>query len=123
MRTTCFWNNLHQECSKSKDWKDKIIISFGSNKTKQGSQNQLINTFSSLYHITSLPFIWFNAHTCRKSLKLPKGYSKAVNRRRPDNAMAKRTNNDLQNTTQKTKDQATGTPLTTRGGSERGSHV
>jgi hypothetical protein len=21
--TTCFWNNLHQECSKSKDWKNK----------------------------------------------------------------------------------------------------
>jgi hypothetical protein len=42
--------------------------------------------------------------------------SKAVNRIRTDNAMAKkkkgkRTNNDLQNITQKTKDRATRTPL------------
>ena len=35
----------------------------------------------------------------KKSLKIPKGYSESVNRRRTDNAMAKRkrTNNDLQN--------------------------
>jgi len=37
----------------------------------------------------------------------------AVYRRRTDNTMAnrKRTNNDLQNTTQKTKDRATRTPI------------
>ena len=34
-------------------------------------------------------------------------YSESVNRRRSDNTMVNRTNNDLQNTTQKTKDQAT----------------
>jgi hypothetical protein len=41
-----------------------------------------------------------------KSLKIPKGQSEAVNRWRTDNTMAKRkrTYNDLQNTTQKTKD-------------------
>ena len=40
----------------------------------------------------------------KKSLKIPKGLSEAVNQRRTDNTMAKRTNNDLQNTTQKTRD-------------------
>ena len=44
---------------------------------------------------------------CKKSLKIPKGNSKSVNRRRTDNTMAKRkiknirTNNDLQNITHK----------------------
>jgi len=33
----------------------------------------------------------------KKSLNIPKGYSESVNRRRTDNTMAKRTNNDLQN--------------------------
>ena len=42
----------------------------------------------------------------KKRLKIPKGQSEAVNRRKTDNTMVKRkrTNNDLQNTTQKTKD-------------------
>ena len=44
--------------------------------------------------------------TCKKCLKIPKGQSEAVNRRRTDNAMSKRkkdkrTNNDLQNIRQK----------------------
>ena len=47
-----------------------------------------------------------------------KGKSEAVNRRRTDNTMAKRkstrTNNDLQNTTHKTNDRATRTPLKTK---------
>jgi hypothetical protein len=50
-------------------------------------------------------------------LKIPKGQSEAVNQR-TDNTMSKkdkRTNNDLQNITQKTKYQATQTPLKTRG--------
>ena len=39
---------------------------------------------------------------CKKSLKIPKGYSESVYRRRTDNTMAKRkskknTNNDIQN--------------------------
>jgi len=43
-----------------------------------------------------------------KSLKIPKGYSEAINQRRTDNTMAKkkkykRTNNNLQNITQKLK--------------------
>jgi hypothetical protein len=48
----------------------------------------------------------------RKSLKMLKGSSKSVNRR-TDNTMAKRkrTNSHLHNTTQKTKDPATQTPL------------
>ena len=33
----------------------------------------------------------------KKSLNMPKKYSESVNRRRTDNTMAKRTNNDLQN--------------------------
>ena len=50
----------------------------------------------------------------KKSLKIPKGKSESVNRRRTDNTMAKRksTNNDQQNT-YKTKDRVTRTPLKT----------
>ena len=53
----------------------------------------------------------------KKSLKIPKGKSEAVKRRRTDITMAKRkrTNNDLQNITQKSKDQAKQTPLKTGG--------
>jgi hypothetical protein len=45
----------------------------------------------------------------KKSLKTPKMQSESANRRRTDNTMARRerkerTNNDLQNTTKKTKD-------------------
>jgi hypothetical protein len=47
----------------------------------------------------------------RKSLKIPKGLSEAVNRGMIYNTMAKKkdkgTNNDLHNTTQKVKDRAT----------------
>jgi hypothetical protein len=51
-------------------------------------------------------------------LKIPKGWSAAVNLRRADNAMVKRknkkrTNNNLQNITQKTNDHATRNPLKT----------
>jgi hypothetical protein len=43
-----------------------------------------------------------------KSLKILNGLSEAVNRRRTDNTTTKkRTNNDLQNITQKTKDRDT----------------
>ena len=43
------------------------------------------------------------------------GHSETVNRRSTDNTMVKRkkTNNDLKNTTHKTKDRATRTPLET----------
>jgi len=44
-------------------------------------------------------------------LKIPKGQSESVNGR-TDNTAAKRTNNDLQNITQKTKDRVARTPLT-----------
>ena len=47
---------------------------------------------------------------CKKSLKIPKEYSKAVYRRRTDNTMAKSTKY-----THKTKDQVTRTPLKTGG--------
>jgi hypothetical protein len=52
----------------------------------------------------------------KKNLKIPKG-SESVNRRKTDNTMAtkKRTNHNLQNITQKTKDRATRTPLKTSG--------
>ena len=52
----------------------------------------------------------------KKSLKIPKGKLEAV-KRRTDTTMAKRkrTNNDLQNITQKSKDQAKQTPLRTGG--------
>jgi len=51
----------------------------------------------------------------KKSLKIPKVESQAKNGRRTDNAMdkRKRTNNDIQNITQKTKDRATRTTLKT----------
>ena len=53
-----------------------------------------------------------DTHCCKKRLKIPNGWPEAVNLR-TDTTMVKRksTNNDLQNTTQKTKDRATGTPL------------
>ena len=52
----------------------------------------------------------------------PKRKSKVVNRRTIDNTIAKRkrTNNDLQNITQKTKDRATRTPLKTGEGVNSG---
>jgi len=67
---------------------------------------------------------------CKKSLKISKILSEAINQRRTDNTMAKRqrqdntmakikrtkgTNNNLQNTTQKTKDRATQIPTKKRG--------
>ena len=44
-------------------------------------------------------------------MKIPKGQSESANGR-TDNTTAKRTNNDLQNITQKTKDRVAQTPLT-----------
>ena len=47
----------------------------------------------------------------KKSLKLAKGWSEFVNRRRTDKTMAKKKgHNDLQNITHKTKDPVTQTP-------------
>ena len=56
----------------------------------------------------------------QKSLTMPNGESKAVNRRSTAYIMAKRKkdksrSNDLQSTTQNIKDRATRTPLKTRG--------
>jgi hypothetical protein len=52
----------------------------------------------------------------KKSLKIPRGLSEFVNRRRTDNTMKKNPkNNDLQNTTQNANDRAKRTSLTTRG--------
>ena len=50
-------------------------------------------------------------HAYKKSLNIPKGQQKAVHQS-TDNSMAKKTptNNDIESTTQKTKDWATGTP-------------
>ena len=61
--------------------------------------------------LTHYPLIVF------KSLEILKWLSESVNRRRTNNIMVKgkRTNNDLQNTTQKTKDRVTPTPLKTGG--------
>ena len=55
--------------------------------------------------------------TANTSLKIPKGQSESVYRR-TDKTMAKRkkykrTNNDIQNSTHKTKDRVTRTPLKT----------
>ena len=46
-------------------------------------------------------------------MKITKGQSKAVNRRRTENEIVerKRTNNNVQNTTQKSEDRAPRTPL------------
>ena len=52
----------------------------------------------------------------KKSLKIPKGYSKSVNQRKTDNTIVKRNrtnDNDLQNNTQENIDRATQTPLKT----------
>jgi len=52
-----------------------------------------------------------------KNLKIPKGYSEAVNWRQYDSQRKKneKTSNDLPNTTHKTKDWAKQTPIKTRG--------
>jgi hypothetical protein len=55
-----------------------------------------------------------------KSLNIPKTYTEVINRRRTGNTMTKRnkdkrTNNNLQNTTQTTTDWSTRTPLNTKG--------
>ena len=50
----------------------------------------------------------------KTSLKIPKGYSECVHRRRTDKTMIKRTQNDLQNITHKTKDRVTRTTLKPR---------
>jgi hypothetical protein len=59
-------------------------------------------------HLNILLYDWKREVTkgVNRSCKsnIPKGYTEAVNQSRTDNALAKRTNNDLQNTTQKTKD-------------------
>jgi len=57
--------------------------------------------------------ICFSINISKNSLKIPKGSWESVNRRRTDNTIAKRkrTNNDLQNITHKTKDRLTRTPL------------
>ena len=49
--------------------------------------------------------------SCKNTLRMLNVYSESVNRTRTDNAMAKTTNSDLQNTTQTTKARATRTPL------------
>jgi hypothetical protein len=49
----------------------------------------------------------------QKSLKIPKGYTEDVNRRTHNVKKNKKTNSDLQSSTQKAKDQATQTPLKT----------
>jgi len=56
---------------------------------------------------------WHLAKWFKKSLKIPKGYSEAENRRTIDNKITyrQRTNNYLQNTTQEAKDWVTQTPL------------
>ena len=56
----------------------------------------------------NLTDVFENIHKPKKSLKIPKWISEAVIRR-TDNTMAKikRTKDDVQNTTQKTKDRAT----------------
>ena len=46
-----------------------------------------------------------------KSLKIPKELSESVNRSRTDNTMVKRTNNEQQNITHKSKDRVTCTSL------------
>ena len=55
----------------------------------------------------------------KKNLKIRKGHSESVNRTRPDNTGQKKkdkgTNNNLQNTTHKTKDRVTRSPLKTGG--------
>ena len=63
-----------------------------------------------------LTILWRLTLLSLKSLKIPKGYSEAVNET-TDNTMAKRkiTNNDQQNTTQATTNRATLNPLKTRG--------
>jgi len=49
--------------------------------------------------LVDVSFLQYSPRVIKKSLKIPKGQSESVNRRRTDNTMAKRkkTSNDLQN--------------------------
>jgi hypothetical protein len=65
-----------------------------------------------LHPVYLYPYCLFPDHASEQipkdSLKIPREKSEETNRRRRDNAMDKRrTNNDIQNKTQKTKDQVT----------------
>ena len=59
----------------------------------------------------------FISYYIKKNLKIPKTLSESVNQRSDNTMSAKRhrTNNDLQNTTQNTKDRATQTQLKSEG--------
>jgi len=81
-----------------------LKLSFVSVSLEQNVFLLYSNTFLSLLspkHISVYAFVDILHHhlTREKSLKIPKGQSESVNRRRTDNTMAKRkrTNNDLQN--------------------------
>ena len=76
--------------------------------------NNLIMTFwtmkyYSLVLLRQIDLLWCS----KKSLMISKRLSESVYRRRTDTTMAKYTNNDLQNSTWKTKDRATRTLLKT----------
>ena len=70
-----------------------------------------IKTLTGQYVRNYCQFIFVIVAYCKNSLKIPKGKSESVNRR-TDNTMVKRkkdnrTNKNLQNTTQKTKERTT----------------
>ena len=60
-------------------------------------------------------FIELHVLSLEEKLKIRKGQSESVYRRRTDNIVAKRTSNDLQNIHTKNNDRVTGTPLKTGG--------
>jgi hypothetical protein len=81
-------------------------ISFKENSFRETCTVSLrvsVASFSLLFTINNLHIAQVNDF--KKTLKIPKMSSESANRRRRENTMAKRTNNDLQSTTQRTKDQ------------------
>ena len=72
----------------------------------------IVCCFTSSTSVTSCIYVFIFFIFFKKSLKIPKGLSESVNRRRTDITMAKRKRTKH---THKTKDWATRTPLKTRG--------
>ena len=61
-RTTRFWNNLHQERSKSKDWK----------VPKENSRNRLRSPMSPMSEVTYVTYVWGHlCHLCHLCLRSP----------------------------------------------------
>ena len=92
-----------KQYSKRNDMKKTYFLLAFHNKFNLCKHNKILQ--SALFHHSTSAI--FKVMIYKNILKIPKGQSKAVNRRTTDNTIStikkeNRTNNDLQNTTQRT---------------------